>query len=67
MQRRPCKCRRQRRDDEPGNGMAGETNRARAGDAALKPNKPFESARPGPFRPHGEAEHAYFEQEPSRS
>jgi hypothetical protein len=47
--------------------MAAKTNRAGAGGAAaLKPNKPFESARPGPFRLHGEAEHAYFEQKPSR-
>jgi len=47
--------------------MAAKTNRARAGDAALKPNKPFEGARPGPFRPRAEAELADIEQKPSRS
>src|ERR1700730_4979297 len=54
-------------DDDRENEMVAKTNRARAGDAALKPSKLFEGARPGPIRPRGEAEHAYFEQKPSRS
>ena len=47
--------------------MAAKTNRSCAGDAAPKPNNPFEGARPGPFRPSGEAEQADIEQKRSRS
>jgi hypothetical protein len=55
-QQRPHKCRRQKCDDD-WKKDGGEISRECADDAALKPNKPFECARPGLFWPHGETEH----------